>query len=272
MKSIAYYTVKTISIFLTTCLIAICLIFGYLYYCNLVKMEVPTLGPFKIFVVISGSMEPVMKVDDAVIINTKIDPAKLMPGDIITFTAYESDVVNTHRITNKELTANGYEFKTKGDNTNVEDPYITPQSRIIGKCIMCIPKLKVFLDGALAKPYLVAVMVVLILLVQFLLGALEKKFNPASAEIAASAETDVDSPQIEAEDQQAAPLETEQQQATLLEAEEQQTTLLEAEEQQIPPLEAEQLPESEELRQFQGIFTESWNNGNGSASDEKEKN
>ena len=202
MKNIAYYSVKTASMLLTIFLLVVCLFCGFLYFCSLVKMEVPTLGPFQVYVVISPSMEPKLMIGDAVIIR-KTDPAKLNPGDIITFTAFESNIVNTHRITDKELTADGYEFWTKGDNS-AADTYTTPQSRIIGKYFLHIPKMGPFLDISKQRPYLIVAAVVLILLLQFFFGVAEKKFKPAAEETVATPVTvAAEGPQLAPEQQPA---------------------------------------------------------------------
>jgi signal peptidase I len=204
-------------------------------------------------------MAPVFRVDDAVIVNAKSDIAKLNPGDIITFTAFESEAVITHRITNKEITATGYEFRTKGDNNNVEDSFVTSQSRIIGKYVTRIPQIAVWLEGALAKTYIVALLVAAVLLIQFMLGTLEKKLNPVKEVIAAETqaeaqtETGGEGPQLVAEGQVAA----EPVAGLQVAAEEQGTT-------------EQPQQQTDALRQFQGI-AESWNNGDGSASDEKNK-
>jgi len=144
-------------------------------------MEVPTLGSFKVYPVLSISMEPKINVDDVVII-AKTDAAKLKPGDIITFTAYETDAVITHRIVDIESTVNGYVFTTKGDRNNVEDSFFTPQDRLIGKYVMRIPKLAVFIRTCTEKPVYIVALVFIILLIQFLCGVFEKKLKPAQDE------------------------------------------------------------------------------------------
>ena len=176
MKNIGFYIVRTFSTILTILLLVVCLFFGYLYYCNIVKMDVPTLGSYSIRMVLSPSMAPKINVNDAVIIQ-KADPEKLMPGDIINFLAFESETNFTHRITSKEYTANGYEFKTKGDANNVEDTFVTSQDRILGKYVMRIPKLGNFLDLTSQKPYVIVILVILIMLLQFLCGVAERKFG-----------------------------------------------------------------------------------------------
>ena len=234
MKKFGYYFVKTFSTIITIALLLVCLFFGYMYYCsNIAKMTQPTLGPYRIYVVISPSMIPTLNVNDAAVV-ASTDPAKLDVGDIMTFYAFEAEAVVTHRIINKELTATGYEFKTKGDNNNVEDPWVTPQDRIIGKYLFRIPKLATFLDITKQRPYLILALVAIILLIQFLCGVGERKLKPVKAEAATEVVATTENAAVAAEDQ------------------------------------LEFATETETNQQLPGIVVESWNNEKGSASDEKE--
>lgn len=174
----AYGAVKTISILLTIALIIICVFFGFLAFCSFAGMDVPTLGPFKIYLVLSDSMAPEIITDDAIII-TKTTPETLEIGDVITFYAFESDTIITHRITGIEQTGQGYEFTTKGDNNNIEDSFTTPGDRVIGKYLTKISKFGGFLNGVTARPYIIALIIIPILLIQFLLGLLEKSLKKA---------------------------------------------------------------------------------------------
>jgi len=180
-KKVTYYSVKAISILLTVFLLLMCLFFGYIFYCNLVKMEIPTLGNFRIYAVLSDSMAPSMVANDAIIVG-RTDAAKLKAGDVITFYAFESDIVVTHRIVEINKTENGLEFITKGDNNNVADGFVTHESRVIGKYFFRLPQFGGFLTGIKDKPYAVILPVALIILVQLLLGYIEAKLKPEQPE------------------------------------------------------------------------------------------
>lgn len=192
MKNISYYAVKTASILLTVALIVLCAFFGFLYYCNLRGMEVPTLGSLQMYVVLSESMEPEISVNDAIIINTSVTSDDLAVGDIITFRAFESDIIITHRIIGVERTANGYEYRTKGDNNPSADTFTTPEDRIIGRYVMRLPQLASALALTVERPYLIAIIVASVILVQLILGFAEKKLKPApSLPIGESDETNI---------------------------------------------------------------------------------
>ena len=181
MIKFGYYLVKTFSLILTIFLLVVCLFFGFLYYCHTKDMPIPAIGPFKVYVVLTPSMEPRLKVNDAVIV-VATDPNELRSGDIITFTAFETNAIITHRIVDKKLTDKGYVFTTKGDNNQSVDTFETPQNRIIGKYLMKVPQLATFLDYTAQRPYMIAVLVVIILLIQFICGFAERKWQPVKAE------------------------------------------------------------------------------------------
>lgn len=98
---------------------------------------------YNAFVVLSGSMEPNIHVND-VVITKKKDNKELKEGDVITFLSSDSrfyGVTVTHRIkeTYYDSASNKYTFKTKGDNNNTEDLALVEGSRILGKVIFKIP-------------------------------------------------------------------------------------------------------------------------------------
>ena len=95
---------------------------------------------FGLYTIISPSMEPNIKVYDAVFVIKK-DVDKLVTGDIITF--YSTNPLYggrpiTHRIV--ERLASG-EFVVKGDANEEADPETVPSENIIGKVIIKAPGL-----------------------------------------------------------------------------------------------------------------------------------
>ena len=103
--------------------------------------QAPSFLGYKPFIVLSGSMEPVIKIGDLVIIkDCSIDLLK--EGDIIAFRNGTS--VITHRIV--EITEENNEkiFITKGDNNSSEDRYPIRYSNVEGLYIYRIPKVGYF--------------------------------------------------------------------------------------------------------------------------------
>lgn len=102
-----------------------------------------SLPKYNAYVVLSGSMEPSIKVND-VVITKKEELSKLKKEDVITFSSSDSrfyGTIVTHRIKEIYYDSNlqKYSFKTKGDNNNTEDLALAEGNRIIGKVIFKIP-------------------------------------------------------------------------------------------------------------------------------------
>lgn len=98
------------------------------------------LGPYWIAAIASGSMEPTIKIGDAVIIDKMITThiEKLKVGDIIVFKNGNS--IYTHRIVEMKKKNDKYKILTKGDRKgNVVDDWVVEEKDIIGKVRMKIP-------------------------------------------------------------------------------------------------------------------------------------
>lgn len=110
---------------------------------------------FGAYIIISPSMVPTIKVEDAVVIQrNEINEYKV--GDIITFVSSDprySGVTITHRIVGIEKTKNNVSyFRTKGDNNNTEDATLVSYENIYGKVILKIPKIG-YLQQLLVSAY-----------------------------------------------------------------------------------------------------------------------
>lgn len=96
-----------------------------------------TLGGFRIFNILTGSMEPEYKVGD-ILVTKEIDPKEIKIGDDITYLGKEGDFVGkivTHRVKAVIPEENGdYKFITQGLANGIADPEITA-SQIQGKVI-----------------------------------------------------------------------------------------------------------------------------------------
>lgn len=97
------------------------------------------LNPYSALIVLSGSMNPTMKVGD-VILYHEVNPSDLIVGDIIVYNDPNGNTV-THRITKVMQREHSIAFQTRGDANNAGDDYDTSQSSIIGKEIISIPYL-----------------------------------------------------------------------------------------------------------------------------------
>lgn len=100
--------------------------------------ETPNFFGIKTYVIISGSMEPNLQIGDIVIVK-KIEQEELKSGDVISYRQGQS--VITHRIAEVIEKDGKVQYKTKGDNNNVEDSGSISYEMIEGKVVKHISKL-----------------------------------------------------------------------------------------------------------------------------------
>lgn len=112
----------------------------------LLVSTIPLKGNYKVKIVLSGSMEPDIKVGSLIIIKP-VDSYAI--GDIITFGKDDQkNVPTTHRIVEMRIITGETRFTTKGDaNGNVDFKEVT-EDEILGKVLFDIPWLGFLLDMA----------------------------------------------------------------------------------------------------------------------------
>ena len=128
-----------------------------LYFIDIKKREntsewVPPL--YGAYVIVSGSMDPTIKIRDAIIIK-RYDEEDLKVGDVITYRSedpYFYGIMITHRIV--DITdENGQKlYITKGDHNATRDRLPVKSSQIYGKVVMMIPKIG-YIQTFLATSY-----------------------------------------------------------------------------------------------------------------------
>lgn len=141
-----HFLSKIVLYFLFVILIIVAVLF-LLYFVDMaynLKQGVYKPPLFNSYIIVSPSMEPTIKVSDAIVI--KREAARtLKVGDIITFNSSDprySGITITHRVVDIEKSQDGdLLFRTKGDNNNSVDMSYTKASDIYGKVILKIPKL-----------------------------------------------------------------------------------------------------------------------------------
>lgn len=112
--------------------------------------KTPSFLGIKTYTIISGSMDPEIKIGDIVIVK-EIEKEDLKIGDVISYRQGQSVV--THRIVDIQETEKGCIYKTKGDSNNVEDKTEVIFGLIEGKVIGQIPvlgKISTLLQGKVA--------------------------------------------------------------------------------------------------------------------------
>ena len=101
--------------------------------------------PFvSLYTIVSGSMEPNIKVYDVVISKKVKSPQDIKVGDVITFISTSSiskGMTITHRVIEVVETDKGVAYRTKGDNNLSPDTAPAEYSNVIGKVFLRVPQL-----------------------------------------------------------------------------------------------------------------------------------
>lgn len=128
-----------------------------LYFIDIKRRENTTewVAPlFGAYVIVSGSMEPTIKVRDA-IITKRYDEQELKVGDIITYRSedpYFYGIMVTHRIIDVKTEDGEKVYITKGDHNATQDRLPVNKKQIYGKVVMAIPKIG-YIQSFLATSY-----------------------------------------------------------------------------------------------------------------------
>ena len=122
----------------------------------------PSFFGYKTFSIVSGSMEPKIKIDDVIIVKN-INKSEIHINDIITF-RINNDIV-THRIIDIEEVNEKTTYTTKGDKNTVSDIEKIEFEQVEGKYITRIPKIGKILT--LLKNKIVFLIILTILIICF---------------------------------------------------------------------------------------------------------
>ena len=104
------------------------------------RHEKPLYGAY---VIVSGSMEPLIKIKDAVIIK-RTSEDNIKKGDVVTYRALDEayyGILITHRVVAVQEENGEKVFITKGDNNDTIDRSPVRFDQIQGKVVMRIPKI-----------------------------------------------------------------------------------------------------------------------------------
>ncbi len=93
---------------------------------------------FRVFTVLSGSMQPTYSEGDLLYVK-QVDPQEIRVGDPITFIVNENLVVATHRVV--RIDGEHQRFYTKGDANQIEDSDPVHFNNVIGVPKFAIPLL-----------------------------------------------------------------------------------------------------------------------------------
>lgn len=116
---------------------------------------IPVLWGKKPLVIISGSMEPILKVG-GILYYEKINLDDFKKDDILVYR------LNEHIVSHRIVNINEYGFETKGDNNISNDSYIVDKNNVIGRGNnWSIPYIGYYADFIYNHKYLLIVMIIL---------------------------------------------------------------------------------------------------------------
>ena len=136
MSSIIMYAIIVVLL-----LVGVLLAAYYVDYKKATKnLETPLYGAY---VIVSRSMEPIIKVRDAVLVK-RVPEEEIKVGDVVTYESRDESfygILITHRVTGIKEENGKKIFITKGDHNQTIDRLPVSGDQIYGKVIMRIPKI-----------------------------------------------------------------------------------------------------------------------------------
>ncbi len=110
----------------------------------------PLKTPLKMFVVLSGSMNPVIPAGSIVMVER--EPVSIQKGEVITFIHPNKPLeFVTHRVINVESQGNTAVYQTKGDANNIPDQWVVKKEAVWGKATFVVPFLGYLINFAKTK-------------------------------------------------------------------------------------------------------------------------
>ena len=124
-------------------LVIVCL--STIYYIVSVKLYRNSGYKYKPYIsmqtIMSDSMMPKYKVYD-VVIERLVSKEDIKIGDVITYVNNNDKSISiTHRVVDIFIKDNDYYYRTKGDNSPLEDNDLVSYNQILGKVMFTIPKI-----------------------------------------------------------------------------------------------------------------------------------
>lgn len=105
----------------------------------LLALTLPLALGMRPLVVVSGSMDPTLRVGDVTVV-ARIAPREARVGEVVTFRAPETGRITTHRLRAVRRTPGGrYAFTTKGDANNAVERWTLPADGELSRAVYRIP-------------------------------------------------------------------------------------------------------------------------------------
>ena len=125
----------------------------------ILHQQLPMIGNVGFAVVLSGSMQPTLNVNDLIIV---AGPDSYEPGDVVTFTDNSNDLV-THRLVS--IDTDTKTMVTKGDANNTTDVPLSTD-RLKGKVVAVLPYFGVVLNVIQNPAFVIAAVGVMLFLLE----------------------------------------------------------------------------------------------------------
>lgn len=181
-------------IFSSACFFVLFLVAGlFVYYMIDIKIlnkdKVNYKPEFALYSILTGSMEPNIRVDDVIFTRKVEKPEDLLVGDVITFVSenpHTKGAIITHRINKINKVNNEYSFVTKGDANETIDNAPVSFNGIIGRVSIKIPKLGILrkiVSNKFGWVFLVLIPAAFIIIVDLLKTAKTIKLNKTAEQI-----------------------------------------------------------------------------------------
>ncbi|MHB8963545.1 MAG: signal peptidase I [Saccharofermentanales bacterium] len=119
-------------------ILLLALLIGFFVLQGKLSGNVPSVFGNKLYVVLSGSMEPSIHVGSLIVVKS-VDTTSLMTHDVITFNHLDSGKIITHRIVEITENSNARYFTTRGDANDTNDFESIRYENVIGKVVFTIP-------------------------------------------------------------------------------------------------------------------------------------
>ncbi|MFA5007051.1 MAG: signal peptidase I [Candidatus Izemoplasmatales bacterium] len=161
-------------------LVAVALVLGLGY---VLFNRVPYFSRMRHYVIVTGSMEPVISVGDVVVVDRSVDLADLEVGDVIAFRVEVggNEAVVVHYVAAVQVDGEGVRtFRTKPEVSDEWDDWTLSEDDVVGRLLFIVPvvgRALLFLESPVGKIVVVADIAILSLL----FDSLSKKKRKAKA-------------------------------------------------------------------------------------------
>lgn len=133
------------------------------------KNKTPNFFGYKIYVVLTGSMEPEINIGDVVIVK---NDEVVAPGNIVAYR--EGRTIIIHRVVNVKIENNTVYLITKGDANKANDIFPIDVKNVEGKCVGVIPYLGYIFIIVYKYWILIIVALVVLIIVRLILQIIKK--------------------------------------------------------------------------------------------------